>query len=62
MPKGKARFIINLNQAVLNASAGNAKNVIELMEVPTKLKPMTQPANDRPPKKYCSVLTFFLEK
>jgi hypothetical protein len=46
----------------LIASAGKAKNVTELIEVPIILSPITQPEYDLPPTKYSSVVVFFLEK
>ena len=50
------------NQEVLKLSAGQARNVIELIEVPIMLNPITQPEQDLFPTKYPSVVVFFREK
>jgi hypothetical protein len=50
------------NQAVLKASAGKARNVTELIDVPTRLRPITQPEKLLPPTKYSSVFVFLREK
>tara|TARA_X000001036_G_scaffold70940_2_gene62366 strand:+ start:875 stop:1072 length:198 start_codon:yes stop_codon:yes gene_type:complete len=48
---GSTIFGKNLNQDVLKLSAGYARNVIELIEVPIILKPITHPEYDLFPTK-----------
>jgi hypothetical protein len=44
------------SQAVLKASAGRARKVIELIAVPASENPTAHPGIARPPRKYASVV------
>jgi len=53
---GSMRFETSCRQSSVYAAAGNARKVTELIDVPSIDNPMTQPGNDRPPRKYSSVV------
>ena len=53
---GNVRLLTRFRQSEPNASPGNARNVTELIVVPSIDRPTTQPLNERLPTKYSSVL------
>ena len=59
---GSTMFGRKRSQEVLKLSAGYARNVIELIEVPIMLKPITHPDYELLPTKYASVDVFLREK
>ena len=59
---GSVRLGTSIRQSRMNAAAGSARNVIELMDVPSIERPTAQPGNARLPRKYSSVLLLRLEK
>ena len=52
----------NWRKSSANDAAGSARKVTELIEVPSIDSPTAHPGKERLPRKYSSVLLFFLAK